>query len=107
MHSSRYVNREHNVFMHLSEDSKPVAPQPGCWFGLAPLPAAAVRDRAAHLTTMATRGLPLLQPLPPRWSGRPRGLRIVIIINIAKTIAISIVNNISIDTPPVVASLRQ
>ena len=34
----------------------------------------------------------LLQPLPLRWSGRPRGLRIVNIVSIVNTVNI---NNVS------------
>ena len=51
-------------------------------------------------------GLPLLQPLPHRWSSRPRGLRFVNAVTIVDTITVRIVNNISNVKRPVVASLR-
>ena len=41
-------------------------------------------------------GLPLLQPLPLRWSGRPRGLRSDNIVNIVNTVNINIVNTVNI-----------
>jgi hypothetical protein len=74
------------------------------------LPAAAAGDalRRDGLPggNIRSDGLPLLQPLPLRWSGRPRGLRIVNIVTIVDTVIVRIVNNISIVKPPVVASLR-
>ena len=41
-------------------------------------------------------GLPLLQPLPLRWSGRPRGLHIDNIVHIVTTVDITIVNTVNI-----------
>ena len=42
-----------------------------------------LRSGALHGGALRSDGLPLLQPLPLRWSGRPRGLRIVTITCIA------------------------
>ena len=57
------------------------------------LPAAAAGDalRRDGLPggNIRSDGLPLLQPLPLRWSGRPRGLRIVNNVDIAKTYILS------------------
>ena len=41
-------------------------------------------------------GLPLLQPLPLRWSGRPRGLRVDNIVHIVTTVDVTIVNTVNI-----------
>ena len=41
-------------------------------------------------------GLPLLQPLPLGWPGRPRGLRIDNIVNIVNTVNINIDNTVNI-----------
>ena len=56
------------------------------------LPAAAAGDalRRDGLPggNIRSDGLPLLQPLPLRWSGRPRGLRIDNIVHIVNTVVI-------------------
>ena len=69
-------------------------------------PAPAKRCTDLNVTDLAEHGLPLLQPLPHRWSSRPRGLRFVTIVTIVDTIPVRIVNIISNVKRPVVASRR-